>query len=214
MTEPKTEPKKEEPKETLRNQVIVAFIQSFVFAGLLLLFGFWLNRDLEKYKKTLGDDTEKLKMVMQLNEPLAQQRRSAYLDIQKAAHTLSHVLEVYYFGTESNEVWSHRLLSLEDDMGIGSGSSGGSIVGKQDVTTALGAVISLRERNGDVSSASINTAADDFLETVMQDLKNVERKQNQTEAFNVAARMRVKDALSHLDGAINQALRLGDLPIK
>ncbi len=99
-------------------------------------------------------------------------------------------------------------------MGIGSGSRGGGLVTKEDVAGALSDVVSLREKNADISSDTINSTVDKFLETVMEDLRKAQQKENQTRSFDTAARMRLKDALSRLDGAINQALRLGELPIK
>jgi hypothetical protein len=78
----------------------------------------------------------------------------------------------------------NKLRALEDDMGIGSGSRGGWFVNKGDVIGALRRMVSLREKYADISSGTISSAVDDFLETVMADVRKAEQKENDTESFH------------------------------
>jgi hypothetical protein len=207
-----------EAGESLRNKLIEIVVQTLIFGALLAGLGFWLNLRLETYKKELADDTERLKAALQSNAPLIQQRRAAYLELQQAARELNRVLEVHYFRAKepsTGQVMRNKLRALEDDMGIGSsGSRGGWFVSKGDVVGALRRMVSLSEKYEDISSGTISSAVDDFLETVMADVREAEQKENDTESFHTAARVRLKDALSRLDHTITQALRLDELPIK
>jgi hypothetical protein len=206
-----------EAREPLRNKLIEIVVQTLIFGALLAGLGFWLNLRLETYKKELADDTERLKAALQSNAPLIQQRRSAYLELQQAARELNRVLEVHYFRAKeppTGQVMRNKLRALEDDMGIGSGSRGGWFVSKGDVVGALRRMVSLSEKYADISSGTISSAVNDFLEAVMADVRGAEQKENDTESFHTAARARLKDALSRLDRTIAQALRLDELPIE
>jgi hypothetical protein len=75
-------------------------------------------------------------------------------------------------------------------------------------------MVALSEKYADISSGTISSAVDDFLETVMADVRGAEPKENDTESLHTAARARLKDALSRLDRTIAQALRLDELPIE
>jgi hypothetical protein len=74
-----------EEKGSLRDRLIHATVDTLIFGGLLLIFGFWLNMRLERYKNELANDTEKLKSALQITAPLIQRRFSGYLEIQQAA---------------------------------------------------------------------------------------------------------------------------------
>lgn len=206
-----------EDKASLREQLIVAIVQTLIFGLFLALFGFWLNLRLERYKNELANDTEKLKTTLQITAPLIQRRFSAYLEIQQAARKVNEVLELYYSRAKeppTGAVMSGKLRALENTMKIGSGSSGGSIVLKSDVTHALGELIAVKEKYADISSAKIDAAVDLFLNAVMNDLKKVELDQNQMEYFETVARAHLKDEFGLLNSEINQALGVDEFPIK
>jgi hypothetical protein len=129
-----------EEKASLRDQLIVATVQTVVFGVLLATFGFWLDVRLERYKSELANDTEKVKTALQVTTPLIQRRLSGYLEIQQAARNVNEVLEVYYSRAKeppTGEVMRGKLRALENAMNVGSGSSGGGFVFKTDATQAL-----------------------------------------------------------------------------
>jgi hypothetical protein len=206
-----------EDKASLRDQLIVATIQTLIFGLFLALFGFWLNMRLERYKNELANDTEKLKTTLQIAAPLIQRRFSGYLEIQQATRNVNEVLELYYSRAKeppTGGAMSGKLRALENTMKIGSGSSGGSIVLPSDVTHALSELIAVKQKYADISSAELNAAVDLFLNTVMDDLKKAELKENQTESFDTTARAHLKDAFGRLNSEVNQALGVDQFPIK
>ena len=206
-----------EDKASLRNQLIHATVDTLIFGGLLLIFGFWLNVRLERYKGELANETEKVKTALQVTTPLIQRRLSGYLEIQQAARNVNEVLELYYSRAKeppTGAAMNGKLRALENTMKIGSGSSGGSIVLPSDVTHALSELIAVKEKYADISSAKIDTAVDLFLNTVMDDLKKVELNQNQIEYFETVARTHLKDTFSRLNAEINHALGIDEFPIK
>jgi hypothetical protein len=208
-----------ESKEPFRDKVkeiVISVGLTAVLQGILvsLILGFLFNKKLETYKNELANTTERLKVLLQLNEPFTKQRISAYLDIEQGARRVYRELIVYYAGVPEEEIWSGRFDALENDIGTGSGSAGGSFVTNQDVIKALRDFNSIREKNADVISDSINAAVDSFLETITEDLRKAHLKENRAESFDAAARERLKAALNRLDSTINQALRISELPVK
>jgi hypothetical protein len=206
-----------EDKASLRDQLIRATVDTFIFGCLLLIFGSWLNMRLEKYKNELANDTEKLKSGLQITEPLIQRRFTGYLEIQREARNVNWVLENYYYRAKeppTGDVMSNKLSALENTMKTGSGSSGGSIVLPSDVTSALSELVAAKEKYADISSPKVNAAADLFLNTVMDDLSKAERNENDTASFHATARAHLKDAFDRLNAEINQALGIDQFPIK
>lgn len=206
-----------ESNESRRDKLIVATVQTLIFGALLAVLGFWLNVRLEDYKRHFADDTERLKSALQSNGPLIQQRVSGYHEIKLAARNLNRVLGAYYFrakGLPAGDVLEGQLKAVENVLLGDSGSSGGDVVTNDDVVRALRELVALREKYDDISSEKINAAIDQFLKGVMEDLEASRRKENQNESFDTAARTRLKDAGDRLNGEMNRALRVNELPIE
>jgi small nuclear ribonucleoprotein (snRNP)-like protein len=206
-----------EEKGSLRDQLIVATVQTLVFGVLLAVFGFWLNVRLERYKSELANETEKVKTALQVTTPLIQRRLSGYLEIQQAARNVNEVLEMYYSRANeppTGEVMRGKLRALENAMNVGSGSSGGGFVLKTDATQALHELVKAREKYADISSAKVNATVDLFLNTVMDDLSKTGLKGNDTASFDTTARAHLKDVFGRLNSEINQALGVDEFPIK
>ena len=208
------------PQESLRDKLILAAIQTLVFGALLAIFGFWLNLRLERYKTELVQDTEKLKVALIANTPLIQQRRAAYLDIQQSARKINGLLEIYYSRAQqprTGRVLSDQLEAVEDDLipsETGFSSRRGNWVTNQEVVEALREMVLLRQKYQYVCSDNVNSAIDDFLTTVMKDIRLGEQPGNDTESFHTTARANLIDALNRLNLAISEALQLEKLPIQ
>lgn len=176
-----------------------------------------MNLRLEAYKQALADQSEKTKAVLSFLEPIIQLRRSAYLDFQQAAREAENTLEIYYFrahGLPSHEVRSHQVEELENVMGIGSGGASSSFRTKGDAVDVVKKLILLRDKYKDVSSEAINTVVDEFIDTIMKDLKDGEQQSNNTEKFHSAAESHLRDSFAKLDRALKDALQFRELPIK
>jgi hypothetical protein len=209
-------------KESLSDKFIVATVQTLFFGILLALFGYWLNLRLETNKNELTQDTERMKAILQYNEPQIQQRRSAYIEIQQASRELTYSLESYYNLSEEpkeDEIINDKLQELEYVMverylsPSNTGSSGWGIT-KPEVFNAVEEIVFLRQKNKPIISVTILVAVDDFIEIVMDDLKLAEEEENNTEAFHTSAHKRAKDAYKQLDNIINQALGVDESPIQ
>ena len=205
-----------ESKEPLRDKLIVAVVQTLIFGALLAVIGYWLNHRLETYKQALADQSEKTKALISFLEPHIQQRRAAYFEFQQAAREAKNILEVYYFrakGPPEHNARRYQLRALENKLGIGSGGSSGSWATHGDAVSVVEKLVVLREKYEDVSSDKMNSAVDDFIDTIMQDLREGAKDTNDNEAFHNSARTRVREAFVKLNDQIAEALGLDQLPL-
>ena len=85
-----------ESKESLRDKLIIAVVQTLIFGAFLAILGFWLNLRMETYKQTLANQSESYKVLLSSLAPDIEQRRAAYLDFQQAAREAKSTLGVYY----------------------------------------------------------------------------------------------------------------------
>jgi hypothetical protein len=203
-------------KETLRDKLIIAFIQVLIFGALLAGLGYWFNLRLEAQKHALAEQSERTRAVLASLEPIIQLRRSAYLEFQAAARQAKNILEVYYFraGEPSNEAQSNRLQKLINKMGRGSGGSGSSFVTNDDAIDCVRTLINLREKYEDIASDEIKGEVDKFIDAIMKDLTDGEAQGNDTAIFHEAAGKRLQQSFATLNQALEQALGFHELPIK
>jgi hypothetical protein len=217
-----------EPRQPLRDSLIVALVQTLILGARLAILGYFLNVRLELYKQSLGEQTEKTKAALAAQtettksllaalEPLVQARRSAYLDVRQAAREAKNELEIYYFrskGRPDLERREQELHELAHKMGVGSGGATSSWRTNEDALAVVRKLVSLREKYQDVASDKVNSAIDDFIDTLTQDLRAGTSKSNDTDLFHEAARKRLCDAFARLDPHLKEALRLAELPIQ
>jgi Na+-transporting NADH:ubiquinone oxidoreductase subunit NqrC len=204
-------------EKSLSEELIIATVQTLVFGVLLAGLGYWLNLRLEGQKQAFADQSEKTKAVISLLEPLAQERRMAYLEFRNAARGAVTELDVIYSrapeaGSTDDEL--NRFNSLENRMGIGSGGTGmGGWTTKGYAAGAVHQLIVLRAKYEGVASDNIERAVRDFIEVLMKDLNDNEIKENNTKSFHDAASAHAHDALDKLDDSLAEALHLDHLPM-
>lgn len=207
-----------EAKESLREKLIVAFVQTLFFGALLAVLGYWLDRQLETYKHALAEQTEMTKVLLQSLAPQIQQRRDAYLEFWQAAREARSTLEVYYHLAKGPPEHNRRrghIRDLENALGIGSGTSGGgSWATHGDAVDVIRNLVSLRERYEDVSSELMESAVDTFIDQAMQDLRDGAKETNDTEEFHEAARRRIREAFDTLSAQIEKALGHDQIPLQ
>jgi hypothetical protein len=218
---------KSEVKETLREKLIVAFVQTLVFGVLLALLAYWLNVRLETAKQALADRSEhlkqeltdrgeKLKALVSALAPISEQRRSAYLELRLAARQTKNDLEIYYFrakGLSPQEARSQQIEQLRNKMGIGSGVGTSTWRSKEDAVKDAERLVALRANYEEIASDDVKAAVDQFLDTILTDLKDGEEKSNDSEAFHELAKRHLHDALDKLNRTTEKALGLQNVPI-
>lgn len=206
-----------DPGKTPPNALFMAVVQTLIFGALLALLGFWLNLRLELYKKTLVDQSEQTKAMLINLEPIAQARRSAYLEFQTTAREVRNDLEFFYFRAvdpPTKERTSTRLHALARDMGIGPGGGGASFMTKEEALEGVKKLMNLRDKYDSVSSQAVDAAIEEFINTIVQDLKASEKETNDTVSFHNSAQKRLRDGFETLNSAIESALGFQNLPVK
>lgn len=207
-----------EKKESLIEKLTVAIVQTLIFGIVLAVFGYWLDRRIETYKHELSEQAEKTKVLLSSLEPRVKQRRDAYLELQSSARQVKDELQMYYWMADAipdSDARRWDINSLENAMGIGSGSgAGGTLTSKRDAVSVIENFILLRRKYESVSSAQINQEVDEFIDIVMADLKNESKKTNQSKTFHNLARVRLDEGFQKLNSHIESALGIDQLPLK
>jgi hypothetical protein len=205
-----------ETKEGLWDKLIVV-VQTGLFGRLLAYFTHDLDRRIETYKQELAEQTEGVKALVQHYAPVMQQRETAYLELRQAGRIAVAVVEDYYFHPQTPIIRpsaTQKARDFEYDLGLGSGSVGIGIAEKEDVVGAMWSMASVMDKYHDILSGTIRGAADAFFDTVMEDVRKAEPRENRTKDFQLAAHARLRERFDQLNNAIHRALRLDELPIK
>jgi hypothetical protein len=205
-----------ESKEPLSSKLVVAVVQTLIFGALLAALGTWLDYQLEVQKQALSAQADRTKALIASLEPDIQKRRTAYLDFQQAARQARSVLDVYYFRATSPPEYVRRrqeLRSLENALGVGSGGGRSEWASHRDAIDAVSRLIDLRDSAQDVLSTEVNAEMDQFIGTLMNDMRDGARKSNDNEAFHNAARTRLREAFERLNEQISTALGRDQMPL-
>lgn len=206
-----------ETNEGLRNKLMIVAVETAFFGALLAYLTFRLDWRLETYKQELAEQTEGVKALVQHYAPVIRQREAAYLEIRQAARSVVSIVEDYYFPTQRPITRPHatqKARGFEYDLGLGSGSTGGGITEKEDVVRVVWEMASLMDNYNDILSETIRAAVDEFFDAVTEDVRKAARPENRTEAFQAAGHARLRERFDRFNHAIQQALRLDELPIQ
>ena len=200
----------QEKNKTIREELIIALIQTLIFGAILLLFGYWLNVRLETTKQQLTSETEKLKVMLATNDPIIQQRKSLYLDYRSAIFNLNNTLIIYYHlaDTPDSEVALSNQISalrtaLQPEMGSG---ASGSWRTPDDVIQAIQAIVTLRLKDQLLLPRTFNEAIDTLIKSVTDDLIGGELPQNHTKNYQTYAVKRLQKVCNDLNETIERAV--------
>jgi hypothetical protein len=197
-----------ESTESIRDKLIVAIVQTLIFGVLLALLGYWLNLRLETYKQVLANQSEMNKSLLSSLNPYIQQRLTAYLELQQAAYNVKRDLEIYYY--LAKEPSDYDLLEqLHQKI---SGVSSSSFIEYKKLVSAIEDLTNLRGKYELVLSDKVKSTADDFINTIIKDL--LKEPAASDEAFEKAARSRLRTAFDKLKNQITEALGLEQLPLR
>jgi len=200
------------PGERVRDKLLIVFVQTLVFGVFLAGLGYWINSRLESYKHALEVETERTKAQLVAYGSLLAERRIAYSEVRQAAKQTKQMLEGYYDLAKRRSPTEHRrstLMELETALfpERGGGSSGGWVT-RDEVTNAMRKLIALREKYEDVSSAMMNDALEEFINTLIDDLKKSADKSTKNERFHNAAWDRQSTAYDKFMGAFGKEVPL------
>jgi hypothetical protein len=205
-------------KESVKDKLIVALIDTLIFGVLLLVFGHWLDVRLEKYKQELADQSEMTKSLLVYLDPHIQERRTAYRELLKAAKKAEDALEDYYAGPgnptqhDAKEIEYQVLMTKLGAKGSG-GSSGSWPPNAAEAGSIVNQFDRIREEHKDAMSPEVNSAATEFYDMLRSDLSQSVDVSNDNDQFRSAAMQRVRASFSRFKDQVTKALGLDKMPI-